>query len=204
MWTTRSLYKSCLLVVREVAAVCASWALVATPCCAARIEGTVSFDSVPFTGMATVARAEPGSANDQSKTFRVTNGELRVDLPVAGSPNGTTLYRVDYMGSSVRAWELWSVPNSGSSLNRRNVVIGGGASRGVGERDQTESVQIQADLAQRPFKGGGFGTDAVAMVNAISAKSKQSSETLTIAYTSTVRQARVILPVSLTARRRVV
>jgi hypothetical protein len=115
-----------------------------------------------------------GTVVQQSTTVPVVNGNLQVQL----APNNTAqppanIYTVLYESDGREQFaETWTIPVSTVALKVAVVRIGTQAVTlsGTGADAQTpipESsvVNLQADLAQRPLKGVGFGTNAVAYVD---------------------------------------
>jgi len=118
-----------------------------------------------------------GTVVQQSTTVSVVNGNLQVQLaPNATAPSPANVYTVLYQSDGRDQFtETWTVPANPVPLKVALVRIGTQAISGTGvgtgatggQTPITEStvVGLQADLAQRPLKGVGFGTNAVAVVN---------------------------------------
>ena len=116
-----------------------------------------------------------GTIVQQSTTVPVVNGNLLVQLaPNNTAPPPTNIYTVLYQSDGREQFaETWTVPVSTVALKGRRSADRD--SRGHGHRSSTgqrrlrrrspnrASSILQADLAQRPLKGVGFGTNAVAI-----------------------------------------
>src|SRR5206468_7983152 len=122
-----------------------------------------------------------GTVAQQSTTVSVLNGNLQVHLaPNVGAPPPANVYSVSYQSDGREQFgEIWTVPVSSVPLSVPqvrigNIVSGGGSSSGASGSGSgagssvTESavVGLLTDLGQRPTKGPGFGTSAVAVINA--------------------------------------
>ena len=117
-----------------------------------------------------------GTIVQQSRTVQVVNGNLLVQLvPNATAAPPANVYTVNYQSDGYQQFtETWTVPVSTQPLTVSEVRTGtqtsSGGSGGGGAGSQTtipESavVGLQADLAQRPLMGVGYGTNAVAIVD---------------------------------------
>jgi hypothetical protein len=135
-------------------------------------------DGTLFNGSLTIQWStfdiDNGTVVQQSTTVAVVNGNLQVQLaPNNTAPPPANIYTVLYQSDGREQFaETWTVPVSTVPLKVAVVRIGtlAAAGTGVGTNTQTpipESnvVNLQADLAQRPLKGVGFGTNAVAIVD---------------------------------------
>jgi len=133
---------------------------------------TIQWSTFDINGVGTVVQ--------QSKTVAVVNGNLQVELvPNATAPPPANVYTVRYQSDGREQFaETWTVPTSATPLRIAEVRVAsqpitstggavGNASSGGGSTPIPESsvVGLQADLAQRPAKGVGFGTNAVAVVD---------------------------------------
>ena len=123
-----------------------------------------------------------GTIVQQSKNVDVVNGNLLVQLaPDATAPPPANIYKVLYQSDGRSQFtETWAVPVSSKPLTVRAVRVtsqtttgtggggtptGGGLTGGATTIPESSVVGLQADLAQRPLKGAGFGTNAVAVVD---------------------------------------
>ena len=115
-----------------------------------------------------------GTVVQQSTTVAVVNGNLQVQLaPNNTAPPPANIYTVLYQSDGREQFaETWTVPVSTVSLKVAVVRIGTLAASGTGAGTNTQTpiaessvINLQADLAQRPLKGVGFGTNAVAVVD---------------------------------------
>ena len=116
-----------------------------------------------------------GTVVQQSKTVSVLNGNLQIQLaPNATVPPPANFYSVAYQSDGREQFsETWVVPASNVPLTVAQVRIGASArgGTGVGTNDnstpipESSVVGLLADLAQRPTRGPGFGTNAVAVIN---------------------------------------
>src|ERR1700744_5042794 len=123
-----------------------------------------------------------GTIVQQSKNVDVVNGNLLVQLaPDATAPPPANIYKVLYQSDGRSQFtETWAVPVSSKPLTVRAVRVtsqktpatggggpptGGGLTGGTTTIPESSVVGLQADLAQRPLKGAGFGTNAVAVVD---------------------------------------
>jgi hypothetical protein len=117
----------------------------------------------------------PGTIVQQSLNVPVVNGNLFVQLvPNVAAQPPANVYTVRYQADGREQFaETWTVPVSALPLRVASVrtgtqaVSGGGGGGGGNQTQILESgvVGLQADLAQRPLKGVGFGTNAVAFVD---------------------------------------
>ena len=120
-----------------------------------------------------------GTVAQQSRTVSVLNGNLQVQLaPNATAQPPANLYTVAYQSDGREQFtELWAVPVASQPLTVPQVRVGtiasgpgGGSTSGGGAGNATPIVEssvvgLLSDLAQRPTKGPGFGTNAVAVIN---------------------------------------
>ena len=121
-----------------------------------------------------------GTIVQQSKIVAIVNGNLQVQLaPNATATPPANVYTVRYQsGGNQQFSEAWTVPVSARPLAVTSVRISPQSSSGGTSNNQTggtgsnqttfpESaiIGLQADLAQRPLKGVGFGTNSVAIVD---------------------------------------
>jgi hypothetical protein len=116
-----------------------------------------------------------GTIVQQSTSVPVVNGNLLVQL----APNNTAtppanIYTVMYESDGREQFtEQWTVPLSTVPLKVAVVRIGSQPATTTGTGTNTNSspipessvINLQADLAQRPVTGSGFGTNAVAVVD---------------------------------------
>jgi hypothetical protein len=132
-----------------------------------RFNGTLTINWVTFDATSF------GTIVQQSRTVQVVNGNLQIQLvPNATATPPANIYTVNYQSQGYQQFtENWTVPASASPLTVRVVRTGNTTSgTGTGNGNATtlpESavIGLQADLAQRPLKGVGFGTNAVAVVD---------------------------------------
>jgi hypothetical protein len=131
-----------------------------------RFNGTLTINWVTFdtTNLGTIVQ--------QSRTVQVVNGNLQIQLvPNATATPPANIYTVNYQSSGYQQFtENWTVPVSSTPLTVSAVRTGGSTAGGGGTSNVTtlpESaiIGLQADLAQRPLEGVGFGTNAVAVVD---------------------------------------
>jgi hypothetical protein len=123
-----------------------------------------------------------GTIVQQTKSVPVVNGNLQVQLvPNAAAQPPANIYTVQYQGDGREQFaETWGVPASTTPLKVSVVriatlttgggIAGGGITAGGTTGNQTPILEstvvgLQADLAQRPLKGVGYGTNRVALVN---------------------------------------
>src|SRR6202012_5603732 len=123
-----------------------------------------------------------GTIVQQSKSVDVVNGNLLVQLaPDATAPPPANIYKVLYQSDGRSQFtETWVVPVSSKPLTVSAVRVtsqtitgtggggtptGGGLTGGATTIPESSVVGLQAGLAQRPFKGAGFGTNGVAVVD---------------------------------------
>ena len=123
-----------------------------------------------------------GTIVQQSKNVDVVNGNLLAQLaPNATAPPPANIYKVLYQSDGRNQFtETWVVPVSSKPLTVSAVrvttqtttgtggggtPIGGGLTGGTTTIAESSVIGLQADLAQRPLKGAGFGTNAVAVID---------------------------------------
>ena len=142
-----------------------------------RADGT-RFNGTLLIHWSTFDTTNPGTVVQQSTTVTVVNGNLQVSLvPNAAATPPANVYTVQYQSDGREQFgETWSVPVSTIPLQVSQVRTGTlapsnpgtiniGQSGGSTTVTESSVVGLQADLAQRPLKGVGFGTNAVAMVD---------------------------------------
>ncbi|HEX4138588.1 MAG TPA: hypothetical protein VHY84_28515 [Bryobacteraceae bacterium] len=148
-------------------------------------------DGTRFTGTLTIQWSTFDSTNigtivQQSKAVAVVNGNLQVQLaPNATAMPPANIYTVLYQSDGRNQFaETWTVPVSSvpltvalvrtGTLSASGGSSGSGSGSGSGTGGETSGstpvlestvVGLVADLAQRPLKGVGFGTNAVAVVD---------------------------------------
>ncbi len=133
-----------------------------------RFNGTLTINWVTFDV------ANIGTIVQQSRTVQVVNGNLQIQLvPNATATPPANIYTVNYQSQGYQQFtENWTVPASASPLTV-SVVRTGNTTSGTGGPGNSNAttfpesavIGLQADLAQRPLKGVGFGTNAVAVVD---------------------------------------
>jgi hypothetical protein len=120
-----------------------------------------------------------GTIVQQSESVAVRNGNLFLQLvPNATAVPPANVYSVRYQSDGREQFtETWTVPASTVPLRVSQIRVGGqvitstggagssSSSSGAGPVSESSVVGLQADLAQRPTKGVGFGTNAVAVVD---------------------------------------
>ena len=116
-----------------------------------------------------------GTIVQQSRTVAVVNGNLLVQLvPNATAQPPANVYTVQYQSDGREQFtETWTVPVSAVPLSVSVVRTGSrtisstsaGTVGNVTPIVESSVIGLQADLAQRPIKGVGFGTNAVAVVD---------------------------------------
>jgi hypothetical protein len=134
-----------------------------------RFNGTLTINWVTFDA------TNIGTIVQQSKTVQVLNGNLLVQLvPNATATPPANVYTVNYQSDGYQQFtETWTVPVSTRPLTVAEVRTGaptssGGGGGGAGNQTtipESDVVGLQADLAQRPLMGVGYGTNAVAVVD---------------------------------------
>lgn len=141
-----------------------------------RADGT-RFNGTLTIQWSTFDAANLGTVVQQSRTVGVVNGNLLVELaPNATQEPPANVYTVQYQSDGREQFtETWTVPVSATPLRVSAVRTGAqattGGSSGTGSTGnstpilESTVVGLQADLAQRPLKGVGYGTNAVAMVD---------------------------------------
>ena len=137
-------------------------------------------DGTRFSGTLTVSwtsfvAADNSSIATQSTTFKVIDGNLRVQLVPTTTSNPPITYSVIYNSDGkVQFQETWSVPVSATPVRVRDVRVAsaagsstGGGSLGADTDSVTESqvTGLIADLGARPVKGPGYTAGRVAVVN---------------------------------------
>lgn len=127
---------------------------------------TISWSTFDATNVGTIVQ--------QSKIVSVVNGNLLVQLvPNANAMPPANIYTVHYQsGGSQQFTETWTVPASARPLTVSEVRVGAQTSSGGGGSVSNQTtlpesaiIGLQADLAQRPLKGVGFGANSVAIVD---------------------------------------
>jgi hypothetical protein len=136
-----------------------------------RADGT-RFNGSIVINWSTFDATNTGTVVQQSKTVQIVNGNLLVQLvPNATAAPPANVYTVHYQSDGYQQFtETWAVPVSPLPLAVAVVRTGTQtASVGVIGNQTTfpESavIGLQADLAQRPLKGVGYGTNSVAVVD---------------------------------------
>lgn len=133
-----------------------------------RFNGTLTINWSTFDAV------NVGTIVQQSKIVAVVNGNLLVELaPNATAAPPANIYTIRYQSDGNQQFaENWMVPVSATPLKVAQVRIaaqtssgGGGAVSNQTTLPESAVVGLQADLAQRPLKGVGFGTNAVVVVD---------------------------------------
>lgn len=115
-----------------------------------------------------------GTIVQQSETVSVVNGNLYLQLvPNAAATPPANIYTVQYQSDGREQFvETWTVPVSATPLKVAQVRVSsevvtstGGNSNSASPIPESSVIGLQADLAQRPMKGVGYGTNAVAVVD---------------------------------------
>lgn len=119
-----------------------------------------------------------GTIVQQSKTVPVVNGNLLVQLvPNATAQPPANVYNVQYQSDGSQQFtETWTVPVSTTPLTVSEVRVSTQTATGTGTTTggtasndtaipEASVIGLQADLGQRPIKGVGYGTNAVAIVD---------------------------------------
>lgn len=137
-------------------------------------------DGTRFNGALTISwstfdATNVGTIVQQSKIVPVVNGNLFVQLvPNATAAPPANVYTVNYQSSGSQQFtETWTVPVSAQPLTvsavRISTQISSGGTGGTASTQtsipESSVIGLQADLAQRPLKGVGFGTNSVAIVD---------------------------------------
>jgi hypothetical protein len=129
---------------------------------------TISWSTFDASGLGTVVQ--------QSKTVRVSNGNLYVQLApnVAAAPPAN-IYTVFYQSDGYQQFtETWTVPAVSSPLAVSQVRIGTSAGNstngGVSASNSTPITEsaiigLATDLQQRPVKGAAYASGAVAVID---------------------------------------
>jgi hypothetical protein len=138
------------------------------------IEDTLyKADGSKFSGLVIISwksfeAADTANIAAQTKTVRVVDGYLRVQLaPSTGSVPAFN-YAVRYNSDGKIQWEeIWVVPPSSNPLRVRDVRVTNGESTTQAPAPLMESdiVGLAEDLAARPVKGPGYYPNAVAWIN---------------------------------------
>jgi len=140
-----------------------------------KADGT-RFNGTLTIGWSTFDAANIGTIVQQSKNVQVVNGNLLVQLaPNATATPPSNVYTVQYQSDGRSQFvETWTVPVSAQPLTVAVVRTGtqavpssggGGIASGVTPILESSVIGLQADLAQRPLKGTGFGSNGVAVVD---------------------------------------
>ncbi len=145
-----------------------------------KADGTRYNGSLVIT-WSTFDTTNPGTIVQQSLTVPVVNGNLLVQLvPNATQAAPANVYTVQYESDGSQQFtETWTVPVSTVALRVSQVRTGtvssggsggtsgggGGGSAGTTPIAESLVINLQGDLAQRPVKGSGFGTNRVAIVD---------------------------------------
>ena len=133
-----------------------------------RFNGTLTINWVTFDA------TNIGTIVQQSRTVQVVNGNLLVQLvPNATATPPANVYTVNYQSDGYQQFtETWTVPVSTLPLTvsvvRTSTQVSSGGGGGASNQTtipESAVIGLQADLAQRPLKGVGFGTNAVAVVD---------------------------------------
>ena len=134
-----------------------------------RFNGTLTINWVTFDAV------NIGTVVQQSRTVQVVNGNLLVQLvPNATATPPANVYTVNYQSDGYEQFtETWTVPVSTLPLTVSVVRVNsqtssGGGGAGAGNQTtipESDVVGLQADLAQRPLMGIGYGPNAVAITD---------------------------------------
>jgi len=133
-----------------------------------RFNGTLTINWVTFDATSI------GTIVQQSRTVQVVNGNLQIQLvPNATATPPANIYTVNYQSAGYQQFtENWTVPVSATPLTVSEVRTGstssGAGTGGAGAATtlpESAIIGLQADLAQRPLEGIGYGTNAVAVVD---------------------------------------
>jgi hypothetical protein len=140
-----------------------------------RFNGTLTIHWSTFDSSNPGDTNNPGTVVQQSLSVPVVNGNLQVSLvPNATAQPPANVYTVQYQSDGSQQFtETWTVPVSATPLKvsvvRTGTLSTTSSSTGTAGNQtpilESTVVGLQADLAQRPIKGVGFGTNAVALVN---------------------------------------
>lgn len=118
-----------------------------------------------------------GTIVQQSESVPVVNGNLFLQLaPDATAVPPANVYTVHYQSDGREQFaETWTVPVSTSPLRVAQVRVAsqvvtitgaaGGSTDSGAPIPESSVIGLQADLAQRPGKGAGYGANAVAIVD---------------------------------------
>ncbi len=136
-----------------------------------RADGT-RFTGTLYIQWSTFDASGIGTIVQQSRSVPVVNGNLQIQLtPNAGAQSPANTYIVNYQSDGFEQFsETWTVPLSGTPLRVADVRTGATSNSSSSAGNQTPIVEssvvgLVSDLAQRPVKGAGFGTGAVAVIN---------------------------------------
>jgi hypothetical protein len=129
-----------------------------------RFNGLVNMAWTPFEG------PNQTQVMKESKTVRVVDGNLFVQLVATVGATPAAFYTVQYYASGKTQFtEIWSVPESTLKLKVRDVRTSGPIwPGGVGQITQiqeTDVVGLTADLAARPLKGPGYSAGRAAVIS---------------------------------------
>ena len=127
-----------------------------------RFNGTLTINWVTFDA------TNIGTVVQQSKTVQVVNGNLLVQLvPNATATPPANVYTINYQSDGYQQFtETWTVPASTAALTVAQVRTGSQTTSGSGGAGnqttfpESAIVGLQADLAQRPLMGVGYGPNA--------------------------------------------
>jgi hypothetical protein len=136
-------------------------------------------DGKRFNGLAQITWMTFEASNgayiaQQSKTVRIIDGRLFVQLTPTTSAVPPSLYSVKYSADGrIQFQEAWAVPPSTVALKVRDVrttdpLFPGGGAGGAGENTQVQIgdvIGLVAELAVRVVKGPGFAHSRAAVIN---------------------------------------
>jgi len=139
-----------------------------------RADGT-RFNGTLTINWSTFDAINIGTIVQQSTTVQVVNGNLLLQLvPNATATPPANVYTVHYQSDGYQQFtETWTVPVGTRPLTVSQVRTGtqtssgggGGSSGNQTTIPESDVVGLQADLAQRPLMGVGYGNNAVAVVD---------------------------------------
>ncbi|HYW41436.1 MAG TPA: hypothetical protein VE959_01185 [Bryobacteraceae bacterium] len=160
------------------AAVLLAWTAFAAPQLTTIQDTLYKADGTRFNGLVTItwSNFQAGDSTQivtQSRTIKVANGNLRVQLVPTTTGTPPTYYSVTYNSDGlVQFKEVWSVPESSQAVRLSDVRVDLGndtAAGGTAPVNEADVTGLVADLGARPIKGPGYAPGHVAVVNATGA-----------------------------------
>ena len=159
-------------------AVLLAWPAFAAPQLTTIQDTLYKADGTRFNGLVTItwSNFQAGDSTQvvtQSRTIKVANGNLRVQLVPTTTGTPPTYYSVTYNSDGlVQFKEVWSVPQSAQAVRLSDIRVDLGndtAAGGTAPVSEADVTGLVADLGARPIKGPGYAPGHVAVVNATGA-----------------------------------